>query len=129
MSGAAAVREYQAHTCGTWHHYQHPLGRFRYTDGARTVAEECGAYWLLDLIGSYQPERRVAGEAFQLWRVIAPASERGPWAVECWTDTPPGGSLIVRQEIEYSDFPRELCQPEPFKLYLENGVLMLPEER
>ena len=41
-----------------------------FTDGAKHVADEGSAYWLLDIIAiaqRYQP--RIAGEEFQVWKL------------------------------------------------------------
>ena len=54
---------------GTEHWYRHGIvHRVLFTDGAKYVAAQGGAYWLLDEIALAQMfEKRVAGEAFQLW--------------------------------------------------------------
>lgn len=122
---AQIVNDYAASTTSTDQWWKH-LGGLVYTDGVRLVAETCGAYWLLDLVASYR--HRMKGEGFAVWVLSAPAGEGLPWVIEAWNDTPnhPESRRLVRQEIEYSDFPVELC---PFKLYQESGVLLMPEER
>lgn len=55
-----------ANSCGTEKYYKHWLG-FRYTDGMHAIAET-GAYWLIDLIGSYQ--RACSGADFQCWTLV-----------------------------------------------------------
>src|SRR5882672_7220245 len=54
---------------GTENWYRHALNRaVLFTDGAKYVADTCGAYWLLDEIALLQRfEKRVAGEEFQVW--------------------------------------------------------------
>jgi hypothetical protein len=56
---------------GSEHWYRHGLVRtVVFTDGAKYVADEAGAYWLLDTIAlSQRFEERVAAEAFQVWRL------------------------------------------------------------
>ena len=53
----------------TW--YRHPLARkVLYTEGVQYVAEQGGAYWLLDIIAIAQKhEPRVAHEEFQVWKL------------------------------------------------------------
>ena len=122
---AGRVREYAAQTVGTTDLYSHGLLRsFMYTDGVRYMAETCGAYWLVDLIASHQLSAKVRREPFQVWYLKTRAD--GSWVAEAWTDSPLNGKRIVRQEIPYSDFPTDLA---PFRLYVENRTLMLPEER
>lgn len=126
---AALVQNYLDHTTGTESYHRHFLG-LRYTDGIRYVAEMCGAYWLIDLIASHQPgiRRRLAKleeRDFQVWQLTY--SGEG-WVAEAWTDTPyaDGSELLARQVIEYSDFPTELSC---LKLYVEEAVILLPQER
>lgn len=51
---------------GTEQWYRHGLNRVvLYTDGAKYVVDQCGAYWLLDEIAlSQRFEKRVTGEEF-----------------------------------------------------------------
>ena len=54
---------------GSEHWYRHGLVRtILFTDGAKYVADEGGAYWLLDEIALAQRyEKRVTAEEFQVW--------------------------------------------------------------
>jgi hypothetical protein len=54
---------------GSEHWYRHGLVRtVVFTDGAKYVAYQAGAYWLLDTIAlSQRFEKRVAAAAFQVW--------------------------------------------------------------
>lgn len=127
---AEAVRLYAAQTNGSENMHRGLCG-LRFTDGVRFVAETCEAFWLVDAIASYQG--RLRGEDFQLWRIarenVSPDSEPTTgWVLTCWNDTPEarGSRCLVCQPIPYSDFPPDLS---PFKLYVENGTCLLPEER
>src|SRR6185436_18210885 len=110
--------------------YKHWLG-LQITEGAKFLADACGAYWLLDIIASYQIHCRrdpMLAE-FQIWTLRKlPASSENMAIVECWRDT---DDRAFFQLIPYTDFP--LGQPgdaEPaIKLYCENGVICLPAER
>jgi hypothetical protein len=103
------------HFSGTEHYYRHWLG-FNYTDGVKYLAERAGAYWLLDVIGSYQPQLK--NKEFQIWRIEV---ESNKGLVTMREDD--GLPNIIRQDIPYTDFPlRE------FELYYVDNVLLLKGE-
>lgn len=127
---AAMAQEIESYLSG-FHcsetYWRHTFRRLVYTDGAKAMAERCNAYWLIDLIASYQSAKldRQAG-GFQLWTLEVTATDGRKSAVatcRCDTDAPP----LVRQEIEYTDFPLDAI-----KLYVEGAggdrVLLLPSE-
>jgi hypothetical protein len=51
---------------GTTYYYENFTGLL-YTDGVEYLAERAGGYWLIDLVGSYQPH--LHNIPFQVWRV------------------------------------------------------------
>ena len=118
---------------GTENYYKHSLG-FSYTDGINFLAENAECYWLLDAIGSYQHKLRLNPmlRDFQLWLLVVCDShefikpETESMAVlTCWEDTPVlGVKPAVSQEFLFTDFPMS-----EIKIYLENKVLLLPDER
>ena len=119
------VREYMAQTTGSQDIHEHFFGvypRLFYTDGLDFVAETCGARWLIDAVASHQPALK--REEFQVWRLSKPAADGEPWLLTAFDDVP--GRLLIRQEIEYSDFPVNLT---PFEFWVENNTAMLKEER
>jgi len=134
MISAEELQQKLAQHCGGSENlYRHMLG-FNYTEGIRDLAESAKCHWLLDAIGSYQHKlRKKEGlKHFQVWllvvgqdhEVIKP-KDKNAAVLTCWEDTPTKGvKPAVRQEIEYTDFPLK-----EIKLWLENGVLMLPSER
>jgi len=89
-----------------------------FTEGVKFLAENAGAYWLLDLIFSHQLDPKVAGEEFQVW-ILKVENQKGIAICEDGND-----NEVTRQEIEFTDFPL----PE-IRLWLENKTLMLPSER
>jgi hypothetical protein len=109
--------------------YKHWLGLI-YTDGVKFVADECGAYWLIDAIASHQPKARRDPmlRDFQIWTLTSKPTKGNPRRVilECFRDT--GCDASIKQTIPYSDFPFDRM-PEDFQLYVENGTICLPEER
>lgn len=80
------------------------------------MAALAGAYWLLDVVGSYQPELREV--PFQIWRV---ESRGNIGLVTMNEDT--GLPELVRQQIPYTDFPEGR-----FEMYFADRVLMLKSE-
>ncbi|MBA7602213.1 hypothetical protein ES703_09299 [subsurface metagenome] len=112
--------------CGTQHYYRHFTGG-KFTDGVKHLADRTGAYWLIDAVFSYQVSKKIRDLPFQVWTLKVLRSELGknknePMAVlEMKEDT--DEPIKVRQKIEYTDFPKG-----ELKLYLINGVLLLPSE-
>lgn len=84
-----------------WHQWSALFPKMRLSDGAKFVAEEAGAYWLMDIIGSYQGYPRFKAEGFQTWQLTKkPGTNR---AVVRATDG--NGNVLAIQENEYTDFP------------------------
>jgi hypothetical protein len=71
---------------------------------------------------SWQRDRRVSKEPFQVWKLALDTDKDSDSAVLIGEDG--NGKEIARQEIEYTDFPL----PEGVKLYLTDGILLLPSE-
>ena len=118
---------------GTENYYKHSLG-FSYTDGINFLAENAECYWLLNAIGSYQHKLRLNPmlRDFQLWLLVVGDSHefikpeaRNMAVLTFWEDTPVlGVKPAVSQQIPFTDFPMS-----EIKIYLENKVLLLPDER
>lgn len=108
-----------AQFCGTDNWWRHWSRRITYTDGVKHLAEKAGAFWLVDLVTSQQTAR--LRQEFQIWTLTVDRGKRPMAVATCQADTdePP----LVRQEIEYTDFPLP-----SIKLYLVGSVLMLPGE-
>lgn len=102
--------------CGTENYYRNFTGLL-YTDGVKYLADNAGAHWLIDLIGSYQP--KLKNIPFQLWSIDKRQDSSA--GVYCQEDI--GEPLLVKQEIEWTDFPLN-----EFKLYCVDNVLLLPSE-
>lgn len=106
--------------------YRHALlgDRFTYTEGVKFLAEQAGAYWLIDAIASYQLDRRIRGDAmlrdFQLWTLRL---HNGGAILALTRDSGFAEPTVIEQFIEYTDFPLAKV-----RLYVENGVLLLPSE-
>ncbi|WP_088347306.1 MULTISPECIES: DUF6876 family protein [Rhodomicrobium] len=102
----------------TW--YRHGLVRhILYTDGAQYVAEQGGAYWLLDeIVLAQKANRAVAGEPFQLWTLEVSKDRAALLTCEDGNGNP-----VFRKQIEYTDFPLDRIQ-----LYLTDNTILLPSE-
>lgn len=104
---------------GTEYWYRHALARnVLYTDGVKYVAENAGAYWLVDRIALAQAEPKIARTPFQLWVLDVAADQRA--ALRCEDGN---GEEVARQEIPFTDFP--LAQ---IRFFYTNNVLHLPSE-
>jgi hypothetical protein len=107
-----------AHFTGDIERYRHWTGRLIYTPGVQHLAEQAGAYWLIDLVASHQITPSVRAEEFQVWTLTV-ADDRTALAVA----DDGTGREVARQVIEFTDFPLD-----EFKLYLDQGTLMLTGE-
>lgn len=101
----------------TW--YKHWLGKCLYTDGAKHVADQAGAYWLLDEIAISQTRPKVRAEEFQVWTLKVDLEKRT--GVLICDDG--NGNVVFTKKIEFTDFP--LAE---FKLYCTDKTILLPSE-
>ena len=109
------------HFPSTEHYYQHSLG-MKYTDGVRFLAEQCRAFWLLDLLTSHQgaAKRNEHLREFQLWELTVDLdNKRGILTCREEEGFPATFALI----IPYTDFPLGYI-----RLYIEGRVILLPAE-
>ena len=70
------------------------------TDGAMRMAQLCGAFWLLDSIGSHLPSVP-KDEGF----VVVVFEKQGDGWMLRLVDDIPSSQVYATQKIEYSDFP------------------------
>lgn len=106
---------------GTQEYHSHKLNNdlgLLLTDGCHFIREKAagGAYWLFDLILSYQLKLRK--HRFQVWKL-----EKQPdktWFVEC---SDGNGNFLIGQEVPYSDFPIDIVS-----IWVVDGVALLPNE-
>jgi hypothetical protein len=109
------------------HAYSSLFRRHLLTDGAKYLAEKAGAYWLMDVIASHHRKvqtsaqiRAAAGNDrllwLQIWR-IKKTKGKSSCVVTCWEDTGKDERPVVRQCIEYTDFPFDL-----YELYVGRQV-------
>jgi hypothetical protein len=98
--------------------FRHWTRRLVYTEGVQHLAEQAGAYWLIDLIASWTLEPKMRDEEFVVWKLSVNADHTALAVAEDGN-----GNELARQEIEYSDFPLE-----EISLYLTDNTLLLPSE-
>lgn len=113
---------------GTENYYRFfkELPTFLCTDGVKTMAEICGAYWLIQEIALHiSLSWRMRGENFVVYRLNFDTDRYGrPKKSAKLTADDGNGNALGQINIPYTDFPL----PEGIKLYYDNGVLMLPTE-
>ena len=120
------------HFTGTeeYHRIVYPWLRntpFLLTDGAKHLADKAGvisgtAYWLIDILASYQREKPVKDEPFQVWKLTVKES------VGKVTCDDGNGRILASQDIPFVDFALDEAT-----LYVSsdeyNGIIvMLPSE-
>jgi hypothetical protein len=84
----------------TWTRYA-PFGGkgMLLTDGAKFLAEEAGAFWLLDIILSIKPKYFNGDDWFKVVK-LAVKDHNAVFTLEDGND-----NILYRQEIPYTDFP------------------------
>ena len=89
-----------------------------------SVADEAGAFWLIDAITSHLGNPKLAREEFQVWKLdVSKDRSARLWVTDGNSDTP-----ILQQDIEYSDFPEPHAEFYVVRTPGEPDVLMLPCE-
>jgi hypothetical protein len=104
---------------GSENWYRHSLNpQVLYTDGAKFLAEEGGAYWLLDIIATTQSVPAVRAEEFQAWKLLVNVDRSATLYCEDGNN-----NVVFSQSIPYTDFPLYNLM-----LYFANQVIHLPSE-
>ena len=98
--------------------YRHWTGQLIYTPGIHRLAERAGAFWLIDLIASWQLDPKVRREPFQVWTLDVKPDQT---AIAVATDG--SATILASQTIEFTDFPLPTIS-----VWLEDGTLLLPGE-
>jgi len=87
------------------------------TDGAYCLAKDAECFWLLDLIGRYQSNKKLDRD-FQVWELEV-NQEHETGVLRGYNDT----EQVIEHELEYTDFPLDKVT-----LWLMDGVILLPSE-
>ena len=105
---------------GTEQWFRHPLNRqVLYTEGAQYLAEQAGAYWLLDEIALSQMHiAALRAEPFQVWKLTVKPDRSGRLVCEDGE-----GRRVFSKRVPFTDFPLD-----HITLYFTGGVILLPSE-
>lgn len=93
-------------------------GKLLLTEGCNFVREEANAYWLFDLILSYQSHRCMYEQYFQAWKLQKQVNDT--WLIVCYDGN---DYILVSQQIPYSDFPISYIS-----IWIMGNVALLPSE-
>lgn len=93
------------------------------TEGAEYLADECGAYWLMDMIASHIPSVP-KDETFTIAQLTVNPMNKAFFTL---ADDSPATKIYANQSISYTDFPLD-----EVKLYViregDEWVILLPSE-
>lgn len=104
---------------GTEQYYCNPLfPEHKYTDGVKYLAEQMGAYWLVDFVFSYCEVPALDGENFQVWKLSVNEDNSALIRVEDGNN-----NQLKDFKIPFTDFPLQ-----DIDLWLIDKVLILPSE-
>lgn len=124
---AAELKSELAQFSGTesYHKFSYLFKNLVLTDGVKYLAEKAGAYWLMDIIGSYQYKCRKDEmlRDFQLWTLKK--TEGNEAIVICERDT---NNVAFKQEIPHTDFPLDTIKLYVMPSSATTYVIMLPNE-
>lgn len=102
-----------------YHQWSALFRNFVLTDGAKYIAEECGAYWLMDAVASHLSSYKDEGFVVAKFQAIV-----GGWELGI---TDGNEHSLVTQRIEFTDFPLD-----EITLYVvkqdDLWVVLLPSE-
>lgn len=107
---------------GTSQWYKHPLFGYLYTDGIKYLAENANAYWLIDIIFSFQNNEKIKNDKmlrqFQFWKLIKHKDDSATLICERDKD-----DVAFTTKINFTDFPLN-----EIDLWFTNKTLILPSE-
>lgn len=125
MTNVLEIKENLGRFYGTEQYWKHGLFSgltLNLTDGCNYLREAASCYWLFDAICSYQRQcmKDESLRDIQFWTLKVNLPKRRA-VLTCERDT---DDVAITQEIPFTDFPLE-----EIKIWVENGVCMLPQER
>jgi hypothetical protein len=120
------------HFTGDLERWRHPLNRkLLFTPGVHFLAEQAGAWWLIDAIAGWLPSREFAAAArhdprlldIEFWKLTVEGDKSATLTAVADSGEPP----FIRQAIEFTDFP--LAEIELYCVFDgTHSTLMLPSE-
>jgi hypothetical protein len=106
------------HFRGTEYYYKHPLGLVKYTDGVKYLAESAECYWLIDVVASYQVEKKFNKEKFLVFHLKVNSDLSAKITI-----TDGNESILGMQMLEFTDFPLK-----EITLWCIDRIVLLPSE-
>ena len=88
-------------------HYWHWTRRMTYTVGVKHIAEQAGAYWLIDAVASHLTNPAAKREEFQHWILTVNPDKS---AVLSMNDGNDETKPLIVQHIEFTDYPEARCE-------------------
>jgi hypothetical protein len=88
------------------------------TSAVNDLAEAAECYWLLDIIGSYQTDKRIDRNGLQVWKLIVNLTDNAA-VVRAYNDD----TFTIEQDIPITDFPLE-----ELTLWVYDNIILLPSE-
>lgn len=88
---------------GTTKYFNHATKSLVYTEGVQYMGER-GAYWIIDLIASYQTPVRLEEIPFQAWKIKR---------------TPEGGFVAIMTDGNYNEYVRQTGEYTDLKIDIE----------
>lgn len=99
--------------------FENPLFKgYVYTEGVKYLAEEAGAYWLIDHVFVNQMLDVLKNQPFQVWNISVEDNASATIVVEDGDK-----NKLTFFTMGYTDFPLK-----EFSLWLVDGTLLLPRE-
>jgi len=123
MKSAAEILANLPKFTGTKYWYVHPGFPYRYTDGVEYLAKSTRAYWLIDLIFSWQ-HNILMEQPFQVWTLSVNLADQSAEIVV----TDGKENEIARQALPFTDFLLNDFPLNTVTLWWNDGILMLPSE-
>jgi hypothetical protein len=102
---------------GTEHYYSYYFG-IKFTDGVKYLAEACEAFWLIDIVASYQTDPKIKNEGFQVYKLKVNEDKSAVVEISDGND-----NILATQEIEFTDFPLD-----EISLWCIDKICILPSE-
>lgn len=119
MTPALQITDYEHFTGSMEYHRWSGFLPFVLTDGAKALADDTGCYWLMDTIAVFkQNSPALWNEPFL---VITIKKDDTGSAIVIFDDG--NENVLAMTPVTFTDFPFT-----EFKLYLTDGVIMVPSE-
>lgn len=113
------IREYLNGVTCTDSAYKINFG-FKCTNNVYNLARMANCFWFIDIIVSYQFEKKFRREDFQVWKLVMNKTGNGAKVVA----EDGNGNKLASQRVDYTDFPLK----EGLTLWKTEEMIFLPSE-